>query len=375
MAKYWVKMYTEILHDRKIRKLTDKSKLIYLQLILLAGQEDKDGMLPSVDDISVELDTTVNKVVKSLDELMSAGLIISDSEGNLFVHKFEQRQKENGKKSREEINHDYYVRSKEKKLQNSSENSTEICEKTEEKNPKNSEIFQKNDEKISENFEKNSNFDDKNSKNVGKNSKNEEKISDSTSNFRLFQTEIQTDLKDIDIDKELRVKNKRKEKEKEKELDKDSEEEINICASAQKEKNNSDPEKSEFWQFAKENAEMAEVFHKKTGLTPIKSQFGYWVNGFRDLVEAGISIDQMCKTISYMQSNNTPIASPSSLLKTAQWLKSRGSVPVKRNEVTIEPQKDRWDIAAENLNAKMAQMDYGNILALFGNSEDKVYDL
>lgn len=138
---------------------------------------------------------------------------------------------------------------------------------------------------------------------------------------------------DIDIDKERRVKN-------------------NNCADAQK--TNSDPENFDFWKFAKENAEMAYAFHQETGLTPVKSQFGRWVNDLRDLAEAGISIEQMRKTIAYMHTQDLPITAPGSLLKTAQWLKARGSVPAPRKKQDSQTQQDRWDVAAERLNAMMS---------------------
>lgn len=130
-----------------------------------------------------------------------------------------------------------------------------------------------------------------------------------------------------------------------------------ICASAHvsaPEKPKLTPNDHDFWKFAKENAEMAKVFYQETGLKPIKSQFGLWVNSLRDLSEAGIDIDRMRKTISFMQSEGTPIYSPGSLLKTAQMLKSRGSVPALKKKRNDQPQQDRWDAAAEKLNAMMS---------------------
>ena len=89
------------------------------------------------------------------------------------------------------------------------------------------------------------------------------------------------------------------------------------------------PEDHDFWKFAKENAELAETFYKTTGIHPVKSQFGRWVNDCRDLAEAGISPEQLRKTINYMQSENISVSAPGSCLKTAQYLKARGSVPIR----------------------------------------------
>lgn len=92
------------------------------------------------------------------------------------------------------------------------------------------------------------------------------------------------------------------------------------------------PDDHDFWKFAKENAELAETFYRTTGISPVKSQFGRWVNDLRDLAEAGITADRLQKTIAYMRSENIPMSSPGSCLKTAQYLKSRGSVPVKSQQ-------------------------------------------
>lgn len=121
------------------------------------------------------------------------------------------------------------------------------------------------------------------------------------------------------------------------ELKKDIDKELNnICADAQKSKDTSRSEKTtpdnpDYWKFAKENTELAETFYKATGIVPVKSQFGRWVKDLRDLAEAGINAEQLRKTITYMQSEGISIYAPSSCLKTAQWLKSRGSVPVKKS--------------------------------------------
>jgi len=109
----------------------------------------------------------------------------------------------------------------------------------------------------------------------------------------------------------------------------------------------SSPDDHEFWKFAKENAELAETFYKATGIYPVKSQFGRWVNDLRDLAEAGISAERLQKTIAYMQSENIPLSAPGSCLKTAQWLKSRGSVPAKSQQ---KPKYNAFEEYAMKLN-------------------------
>ena len=129
------------------------------------------------------------------------------------------------------------------------------------------------------------------------------------------------------------------------------------------------PDDHDFWNFAKENAELAETFYRTTGIYPVKSQFGRWTNDLRDLAEAGIDSERLKKTIDYMESQNIPLSAPGSCLKTAQYLKARGSVPRRKTETT----QDRWDAAAEQLKAELENQNA--VYALFGGSESEVYDL
>lgn len=137
--------------------------------------------------------------------------------------------------------------------------------------------------------------------------------------------------------KELRIKNKEIEN-------------IDLCAEAHDsapEKPKLTPDDHDFWKFAKENAELAESFYRACGIYPVGSQFGKWVKDLRDLSEAGITVDRLQKTIGYMQSENIPLSSPGSCLKTAQWLKSRGSVPVKTYQAKAKQNKTAYEMLEE----------------------------
>ena len=126
---------------------------------------------------------------------------------------------------------------------------------------------------------------------------------------------------------------------------------LNICAEAHEsapKSTNLTPDDTDFWKFAKENAELAKTFYETTGIRPVKSQFGRWVNDLRDLAEAGISVDQLQKTVNYMQSEGIQISAPGSCLKTAQWLKSRGSVPVRSSKQ--KPQFNSFEQLAMQMN-------------------------
>lgn len=119
--------------------------------------------------------------------------------------------------------------------------------------------------------------------------------------------------------------------------------------SASTEKSKVTPDDPDFWKFAKENAELAETFYRTTGIVPVKSQFGRWVKDLRDLAEAGISAEQLRKTINYMQSEGIPLSAPGSCLKTAQWLKARGSVPV-RSQSKQKPAYNAFEQLAMQMN-------------------------
>lgn len=127
---------------------------------------------------------------------------------------------------------------------------------------------------------------------------------------------------------------------------------LNICAEAHDsapKSANVTPDDHDFWKFAKDNAELAETFYRTTGIVPVKSQFGRWVKDLRDLAEAGINAEQLRKTINYMQTEGIQISAPGSCLKTAQWLKSRGSVPV-RSQSKQKPAYNAFEQLAMQMN-------------------------
>lgn len=92
MANQWIKLYTEILHDRKFRKMTERQQLVCLKLFLLAGQEDQGGQLPSLEDISLELYMPNQKQLRAdLDRLTDLGILSFDGETWIVIN-FQKRQ-------------------------------------------------------------------------------------------------------------------------------------------------------------------------------------------------------------------------------------------------------------------------------------------
>ena len=166
--------------------------------------------------------------------------------------------------------------------------------------------------------------------------------------------------------------NESKETEEKKRTKRKEEKEIlNILTSpngeVQTEKKPMKPEDDGFWGFAKENAEMARQFWLETGIFPVKKEFGRWVNDLRNLAEAGITVPDMQDAVIYMRSNNLPIGAPGSILKTARWLKAN---PQKTTRSS--PAKDRWDVAAEKIEAEMAN---DTLFGYLGNENGEVIDI
>ena len=88
---YWIKLYMEILDDRKMAKLPDNLWRLVIELFLLAGKEHRDGALPPVEDIAWMLRRTEQEVIADMTELTATG-IIDKTENSWIVAKFSERQ-------------------------------------------------------------------------------------------------------------------------------------------------------------------------------------------------------------------------------------------------------------------------------------------
>lgn len=199
------------------------------------------------------------------------------------------------------------------------------------------------------------------------------------------QTQNDTELRDI----ELRDIEFKKEEIRDKETE--GEKSFLVCAKAQTnnmqpaeksvkagtlnktEKLNFTPDQHEFWNFAKENSEMAEEFYKATGVFPVKKEFGRWINDLRDFDEAGITVYDMQTAVNYMRGENTPITAPGSVSKIARWLKANPQSAIKNDP----PKKETWTERAKRLTAEQGEDNFGFNFGFFGNElpEGDVVDL
>ena len=344
--KPWIKFSTGIHRDRKIWKLSKDAQLVFFHLLSIAGSEENDnGILPPFEDISLELwflkysDNALRKIIA---ELSASGIIEIDADGIISLKNFTKWQ--TSEKTKSEINREYYLKNKAENDKFSEEN-TENSDKIQKKFRKNSDSIQKKFSMNSEKIQKNSD-------------------------------EIQT----LDIDKDI-----------DKDIDIEKEKENVICANAQMSeiqhnekiqnseiqknsaKQNSEkrkkekltPDQHEYWQFAKENAEMAEAFYKATKIAPSGKEFGRWVNDLRELAEAGITVEDMQKGVDYMHGQGITIGAPGSVLKTARWLKVNP-------QVAKATQRESWTELAKRMSSERNGNTFG-----FGNSlpEGGVIDL
>jgi hypothetical protein len=89
-ATYWIKLYTEILYDPKMCRLDDHLYRRTIELFLMAGEEKKDGALPSIDNMAWTLRTSAEQLETELIELQRIGILIFDN--GWIVRKFSERQ-------------------------------------------------------------------------------------------------------------------------------------------------------------------------------------------------------------------------------------------------------------------------------------------
>ena len=89
--RYWIKLYTEIVHDPKMGRLTDRQFRTCINLFAMAGNLDQEGALPPRDDIAWQLRMIHDELDADLQELEHVG-IIELRENGWYVRKWQERQ-------------------------------------------------------------------------------------------------------------------------------------------------------------------------------------------------------------------------------------------------------------------------------------------
>ena len=94
----WIKLYNEFLDDPKVGRLTPGQQLIFIKLLLVAGECDAEGLLSNgddpltFDDIAWRLRFDTDLLAEHWQALESAGLVETQEDGSLLIIKFSERQ-------------------------------------------------------------------------------------------------------------------------------------------------------------------------------------------------------------------------------------------------------------------------------------------
>lgn len=115
MTSYsWVKLYHEVLHDPKMGRLTDNLWRRVIEVILLAGESGRDGLLPDVADMAWTLRLSTEELEANLESLAGYNIVEQTPQGWKVTH-FSNRQapieaKDRVSAYRNRIQkHDYYA--------------------------------------------------------------------------------------------------------------------------------------------------------------------------------------------------------------------------------------------------------------------------
>ena len=90
-AKYWLKLYYEMLDDPKIGQLRPALRWRFVECLLVAGECDEDGYLPPVAQYAWRVRADVETVETDFVQLAEGGLL-SQNDGRWLVTKFAERQ-------------------------------------------------------------------------------------------------------------------------------------------------------------------------------------------------------------------------------------------------------------------------------------------
>jgi hypothetical protein len=90
-SKYWVKLYIEILDDHKMGMLPDKLYRRVIELFLLAGEQDKEGELPTVESMAWRLRLSEEELENDLKALQAKKIVMLYNK-KWIVTKFAERQ-------------------------------------------------------------------------------------------------------------------------------------------------------------------------------------------------------------------------------------------------------------------------------------------
>lgn len=85
-AKYWIKLYHETLHDPKMGRLSDHLYRRCIEIFLLAGEYDRGGLLPPLDDMAWTLRTDPDALAQDLHALADVDITHWTEDGWVVTH-------------------------------------------------------------------------------------------------------------------------------------------------------------------------------------------------------------------------------------------------------------------------------------------------
>lgn len=91
-SKYWIKLYHEILDDPKMGRLSDSVWRRCIEIFLLAGELDNDGLLMPTEDIAWRIRVPVSQLEDELESLAQADILQRTEDGSWVVTHFKKRQ-------------------------------------------------------------------------------------------------------------------------------------------------------------------------------------------------------------------------------------------------------------------------------------------
>ena len=90
-SSYWIKLYHEMLDDPKMGRLTDRQFRCAINLFLLAGDCELDGILPGLEDIDFRL-RSPEGLEEDLKALTDCNILSVNGLGEYFITHWQDRQ-------------------------------------------------------------------------------------------------------------------------------------------------------------------------------------------------------------------------------------------------------------------------------------------
>lgn len=90
-SKYWLKLFHETIYDPKIMMRSPGARLRWYECLCLAGDYDKDGELPCIENMVYVFRIEEKQLLDELNELTKTGLVIFEN-GVYFIKNWHSRQ-------------------------------------------------------------------------------------------------------------------------------------------------------------------------------------------------------------------------------------------------------------------------------------------